>query len=148
MTRKFYDGKLYLVFGIVTLALVFIISAISSYSHFVVEPEVRTLLDAGENIDENFRKAYIILREPQLFAGYEQFDGDSRRIEKFIESFDKLVYSGLGIMPDHKAHLEILLERRVSGTVLGYKTAVFVLIISLMSWLMYFLEKRQQKKES
>ena len=148
MTRKFYDGKLYLVFGIVTLALVFIISAISSYSHFVVEPEVRTLLATSENIDENYRKAYIILREPQLFAGYEQFDGDSRRIEKFIESFDELVYSGLGLMPDHKVHLEILLERRVSGTILGYKTAVFVLIISLMSWLMFFLEKRQQRKES
>ena len=145
MTRKFYDGKLYLVFGIVTLALVFIISAISSYSHFVVEPEVRTLLATSENIDENYRKAYIILREPQLFAGYEQFDGDSRRIEKFIESFDELVYSGLGLMPDHKVHLEILLERRVSGTILGYKTAVFILIISLMSWLMFFLEKRQQR---
>lgn len=148
MIRKIYDGKIYFVFGIVTLIIACIIGSISSYSYFGIEPEVRTLLDAETDVDENYRKAYILLRDPQLFAGYEHFDGESGRIKKFLESFDNLLYSGLGITPENKYHLEILLERRISGRMLGYKTMVFMLLISLLSWIMFFIEKRQQKKES
>ncbi|MCL1910859.1 MAG: hypothetical protein FWG13_01480 [Leptospirales bacterium] len=148
MTHKIYDGKLYFFFGIASLALAVILGGISSYSKFIVEPEIRGCLNAADETGENYKKAYILLRKPQIFAGYEHFDAHSIPINKILETFDQMVYAGLPINQDYGQYLEVLLKRREDGAALGLKTTLFVLIVSMLSWVMFFMEKNDLKKQA
>jgi hypothetical protein len=141
--RKINDSRLYLYFGAVTLALALVVGAISSYSIFSVEPGIRALLNAPSDINGNYRKAYLFLRNPQIFAGYERFDAEGSGARRFIEHFDEAIYSGSEITADQKQYLELLLERRQGGSALGIKTMFYILLVSFLSWIMYFVEKRQ-----
>ena len=140
---KINDSRLYFYFGIVTLVLALVLGAISSYSIFIVEPKIRTCLNAGTDINQNYRKAYILLRNPQIFAGYERFDAEGSGVKRFIEHFDEMVYYGIEITADQKQYLDLLLQRRVKGASLGVKTMVYLLLVSFLSWIMFFVERRQ-----
>jgi len=146
MTLKIYDGNLYFFFGIASLTIAVILGGISSYSRFVVESKIRGYLEAPYETDENYKKAYILLRDPQLFAGYEHFDAHSIAINKILETFDQMVYAELIIPQDYNQYLEVLLKRREDGAMLGFKTALFVFIVSILSWTMFLLEKNDLKK--
>lgn len=141
--RTIYDGKLYLYFGIATMVLALITGAVSAYSTFVVEPEIRKYLDADSDISKNYKKAYVLLREPQIFAGYDRFDHEDSGVKRFIEHFDEMVYYGIEMTPDQKQYLELLYQRREKGAALGMKTMVYILLVSLLAWTMFFIERRQ-----
>lgn len=144
MNQKPYDGKLYLTFSIVLLIIAILIGGISAYSVFYVEPKIKAFLD-GET-DEDWRQAYVLLREPQLFAGYDNFDRESLGLKNLLTYFDEIVYSGASAAPEYRHYLELLLNRRESGAQLGLKTAAFALILSLFSLGMFFLEKNTLMK--
>ncbi|MCL2025868.1 MAG: hypothetical protein FWG92_03580 [Leptospirales bacterium] len=146
MAHKTYDGNLYFFFGIISLSIVIILGAISSYSKFIVEPEIRGYLEAPYETDDNYKNAYILLRKPQIFAGYEHFDAHSIAMNKILETFDQMIYAGLVIPEDYGQYLEILLKRREDGAMLGFKTALFVFILSMLSWVMFFIERKDLKK--
>ena len=148
MTHKTYDGRLYFFFGIISLSIVIILGAISSYSKFVVELDIHDYLEAPYGTGDNYKNAYILLRDPQLFAGYEHFDARSIAINKILEIFDQMIYAELVIPEDHKQYLEVLLKRREDGAMLGFKTALFVFIISMLSWVMFFIERNDLKKRT
>lgn len=144
MKTKPYDGKIYLVFGLVVLAISLIVAGTSAYSIFSVEPKVRLLLDSENEAD--WRRAYVALREPQVFAGYDNFDRESMGVKRLLSFFDEAVYSGTGIASDQLQYLELLLERRHSGSVLGFKSAAFCLIVSILSFVMFVAEILSARK--
>ncbi len=142
--KKFDDSRLYLYFAAVTLAVAIIIGAISHYSILVVEPSVERLLSAKEGIDKNYKEAYLILRNPQLFAGYSNFDTD--RVKNSLTYFDSKIYSGEKIEPASKMYLEVLLDRRKEGSILGKKTMAFFLLLSFIAWILYFYERKTSQE--
>jgi len=140
--KKINDSGLYFYFAIVASSLTVILAVVSFYSFFNVEKEVKDLLAAKDNISENYRKAYLILRDPQVFAGYEHFDGQGSSVKTSIVYFDQLIYSGVEIRETDKKYLEILLGRRESGSRLGRNTMFYTLLLSIISWALFFFEKK------
>ncbi|PKL38008.1 MAG: hypothetical protein CVV44_12630 [Spirochaetae bacterium HGW-Spirochaetae-1] len=139
----FNDTKLYFYFAIVTLALALITASLSAYSRFSVEPRIHSLLNSENNMQDNYRQAYILLRNPQIFALYEHFDIDGMKIKNSLIYFDNKVYEGKEFIPDEKKYLELLLQRRTDGSQLGFNTVVYLLIVSFLAWAMFFYERRK-----
>ncbi len=141
------DRKLYLYFSLTTIIIGIVLALIWSYSAFLIEPEIEGLLSNEENISDNFKKAYEMLKDPQIFARYEHFDSISKPIEDIIESFDNKVKENEEFGINDKIYLHILMERRKLGAQLTRNTSVFFVILSILGWLFYFLEIRQVKKQ-
>lgn len=145
---KVNDTKLYFVFSIITLALTIILASISYYSILFVEPEVLRLVNAQDNINENYKKAYALLRDPQIFARYENFDRESRWIRTTIIPYmDNKIYYSRDFTPDEKDYLLTLLSRRQQGSELGRNTAIFFLLLTLLGFGFYFFERHKVSKE-
>lgn len=145
--KKIDDSKIYLVSAVTTLAVGIILGAIAFYSILYVEPKVETYLSARDNISSNYKKAYLILRDPQLFAGYSYFDAEGVSVKNSLAFFDKRVYNGEEIDINRKAYLDLLLERRKKGSVLTRNTMAFFLILSLVFWGVFVQERRSIKPE-
>ncbi|MCP4135365.1 MAG: hypothetical protein GY754_30630 [bacterium] len=143
-SKKIDDSKLYFYFGIVTLVLAIIVGSASFYSILMVEPEVDALLKANENTGANVKKAYLILRNPQVFAKYEKFDSKEKVVHATLKDFDKMIYNGDTIPADNHLYMYSLLKRRQSGSRLGRNTMSFLLLLSVISWLFFIYEKKQQ----
>ncbi|HEY1406906.1 MAG TPA: hypothetical protein VF857_09880 [Spirochaetota bacterium] len=164
---KYNDTKIYKWFTIVTFSVGVILGAISYYSILHVEPTIKKLLDEGSNIQITEKmtdaekiearakmsvymtEAYKRLRNPQLFARYENFDFFSDRIRsKFLPRFDQMVSEKAVITKEYRPYLEILLERRAQGSRLGRNTMVFFFLLSLAGALFLLWERRSVKKAS
>ncbi len=173
--KKIDDSKLYLYFALVTLIISIILGITSFTSILGVEKKVEQLLSVKENPDKSFKEAYLLLRDPQIFARYQHFDTEqdlhlslssARRFDleskdslrellantypgttvmKAIRYFDKKIYSGMSIEPDEKKYLEVLLDRRKKGARLGRNTMIFTLFLSFFSGLFYLYERRSLK---
>ena len=170
--KKIDDSKLYLYFGLVTLVIGILLGIVSFYSILSVEKKVTGYLTAKDNVSLNLKKAYLLLRNPQLFGRYEYFDTEQdlhqgytsalklglekkENLEKIIAAtysgktvkdalryFDNKVYYGKDLTSDESKYLEVLLDRRKKGSVLGRNTMIFVLSLSLISLFLFFVEKR------
>lgn len=140
---KINDKNILIAFIITPLAVALILAAISAYSLFSVEPRVEKLLSSPDTLKE----AYTQLREPQLFAGYKNWDREGNGVFNTIRFFDNRVFYGAGIRPEEKPYLELLLERRHAGAMLGIKTAVFLFLVSFMGAIALAVEVRSGKKE-
>lgn len=141
--KKIDDSKIYGIFALVTLSLAIVVGAISAYSLVAVEPEVKALLAAEEPVSESYKKAYLILRDPQVFGLYEHFDSEGRTIKNSLRYFDGKVDRNEEFKAEEKKYLELLLNRRHGGARLGINSMVFLLILTLIGGGMYLVEKRQ-----
>ncbi len=180
MKKMFNDKKLYLYFGLAVSGITLILAIISFYSILYVQPSVKKLLAEKDKtrISASYKKAYIMLRDPQLFALYENFDTDLHLSNKFeiakkrkLESkaalhkqyansysgsvvknqlirFDKMIYSGIELTADQKIYLEALLDRRIKGAQLGRNTMFYCLIITILTFAFYFYEKRSMANKN
>lgn len=140
--KKIDDSRIYLVAAVTALAVAVILAAVAFYSILSVEPKVEQLLSAKDNISDSYKKAYLILRDPQVFAGYSNFDAEGVSVKNSLAFFDKRVYNGEEIDTNRKAYLELLLERRKKGSVLTRNTMVFFLVLSLVFWALFIQERR------
>src|SRR4030042_2720754 len=140
--KKIDDRKVYLITAITALAVGLLLAAVSFYSILIVEPKVEGLLSATDNIDKNFKRAYLILRDPQVFAGYGYFDAEGISVKNSLVFFDKRIYFGEEIESTRKAYLELLLDRRKKGSVLGRNTMAFFLILSMVFWALFIQERK------
>ena len=143
--KKIIDSKLYLGFAIVCLAISAILACVSLYSILFVEKEVKQLLTIEPYKDKSgdYGKAYLKLRNPQIFAGYEFFDVEDSVIKKILSYFDSKIASNEAIDEQDSEYLFVLLDRRVLGSSLGIKTSIFVLILSILSFLAFLYEKKR-----
>lgn len=138
------DKKLYFYFSIVTVVIGIILAVIAYYSILVVEPEVRELLSKKENINENYKKAYVILKDPQIFARYQHFDSLAP-IKAIFKNFDSKLKKNEEFNQNDLVYLQdVLLERRVLGSELTRNTMIFFFLLSIMGWLFYFSEFRKK----
>jgi hypothetical protein len=140
--KKIDDSKVYLITAITALAVGLVLAAVSFYSILIVEPKVEGLLSATDNIDKNFKRAYLILRDPQVFAGYGYFDVEGISVKNSLAFFDKRIYFGEEIDSSRKAYLELLLDRRKKGSVLGRNTMAFFLVLSMVFWALFIQERK------
>lgn len=141
------DGKIYLAGGLVTIVAAVFLAVVSFYSILVVEPRVDRLLTEGEKLDRDgmdlkFREAYLVLRNPQLFAGYTHFDMEGVTVKNVLMYFDRKVYNGEYLEIMGRDYLQLLLRRRMKGSTLGRNTMVFMLVVSLAFWIAYAHERR------
>ena len=145
---KINDIRLYLYFSIITLVIGLVLGAVSYYSILVVEPRAQNLINSQGNVNQNFRIAYGILRNPQLFARFEHFDRDARWIRDVVIPYmDERVYQSRTFSPDDRAYLEALLKRRQEGSNLGRNSMVFFLLLSLLGAGFSSVEKRKVKAQ-
>ncbi len=162
--KKINDSKLYRNTSIVMLLIGLILGAISYYSVWFVEPEIKELLQKGSDIkflandssdvkekkiieaNKYYKKAYVKLRDPQIFARYEEFDQKSKRIKIWITQFDQLVYEGRNFREDAYNYLNIFFERREQGAALGRITMAFFFLLSLAAFVFYLTERKFRKK--
>ncbi len=170
--KKIDDSKLYLYFGLVTLVIGILLGINFLYSALSVEKKVRELLASKDNVSQNFKKAYILLRDPQIFARHEYFDTEQdlhsayksaielklekkedldkiigstypgRTVREALRYFDNKVYYGKEITSDEKRYLEVLLDRRYKGARLGRNTMIFILLLSAVSACLFFVERK------
>ncbi len=140
--KKINDSKIYLTLALVTLAVGIVLGGVSFYSILVVEPNVERLLADRSAIDANHKQAYLLLRDPQVFAGYGYFDAEGISIRNSLAFFDKRIYSGEEIDATRTAYLDLLLDRRKKGSVLGRNTMVFFLLLSLVFFALAYQERR------
>lgn len=137
---KINDKKIYIAFIITPLAFALILGSVSLYSFYIKEPRVTKFLSSQDTLKE----AFIELREPQLFAGYKNWDREGTAVLNTIRFFDNRVYFGAGIRPEEKPYIELLLKRRHAGAMLGFKTAAFLLLVSICGAAALLLEMREE----
>lgn len=143
--KKIDDTKIYLIAAAATLVVGIVLGAIAFYSILSVEPKVEKLLAAKDNIDSNFKQAYLILRNPQVFAGYSNYDADGVSVKNSLIFFDKRIYNGEELDSSRKAYLELLLDRRKKGSILTRNTMIFFIVLSLVFWAVFIQERRVVK---
>ncbi len=145
--KRINDSRLYFWFASSALALGLITGAISSYSYFFVEPEVRELLNKDRDYHKNYSAAYVILRDPQIFALYEHFDAEGAAVKNSLRYFDSRISSGAEFDRQDKKYLEVLMDRREKGSLLGMKSMFFLFIISLLGWAAFAFEKVSRRRD-
>jgi hypothetical protein len=143
--KKINDGKLYFYFIIITFAIGILLGLIFSYSAFYVEPEIKQLILSEENINENYKNAFIKLKNPQIFARYENFDQAGMRIKTIIRVYDEKIEKNVIFEKNDKRYLELLLERREMGALLTRNTMIFFFLLSVLGLIFYVYEAKQNK---
>ncbi|MBP7602421.1 MAG: hypothetical protein KBA15_00710 [Spirochaetes bacterium] len=143
--KKIDDSRLYLWFTAVTLGIALVCGALAVYSMVRVEPKIEALLAAEDDAASAYREAYLMLRDPQIFARYENFDVAAQPVKFILRDFDRRVSAGEALTADDGLYLGILLERRQLGSELTRNTAVFFALLSLFGLGMFLYERRSLK---
>jgi len=140
--EKINDRNIYISIAITTLVLGIFCISISLYSRLVVEPKAEKLI----SLPETMKQGYILLREPQLFAGYKYWDSEGLAVENSLRYFDFVIANDGEIKAEERPYLELILNRRRSGSTLGIKTAIFLFIVSSIAFAAFIFE--QPKKSA
>jgi hypothetical protein len=143
--KNFNDKRIYFIFACVTLVCAMILAMVSGYSRLFVEPEIEKLLSAGENIEQNYARAYVKLREPQIFGGYDRYDREGARVMNSLKYFDEKMISGKAFVKDDLKYLKLLENRRIKGSQLGLKTVIYCMVLSCIGWIMVLIERKQTR---
>ncbi|MCL2154395.1 MAG: hypothetical protein FWH53_01885 [Leptospirales bacterium] len=138
--KKIDDSKIYLTIFIVPLIIAVIISGISLYSIIVVESKARALIDS--EVSKSMKEGYIMLRKGGLFGKHNHWDIDGDIVRKSIRYYDNQLYNEAELTKDDKRYLNEILNRRESGSNLGIKTSLFLLIVSITGLAAYIFEKK------
>ena len=139
--KKINDSKIYLTIFIAPLIIAAIIGGISLYSIVVVEPKAKALINS-ENSD-SMKEGYIMLRKGGLFSKHNYWDIDGDIVRKSIRYYDNQIYNNIELTKDDKRYLNEILHRRESGSNLGIKTSIFLLLVSLTGLIAYIIERRK-----
>ncbi len=137
--KKINDTKIYLSIIIAPLIIAMLLGSISLYSKLIVEKKAKSLIAS----ESTMKEGYLLLREPQLFGGYKYWDSDGMAVKNSLRYFDSRIFNGGDIKPDEKIYLQLILNRRSSGSELGIKTAVFLLIVSFTGFIAYMIERKK-----
>ncbi len=133
------DSRIYISLIATSLVIAAFVGGVSLYSRLFVEPKARTLMASSETVKEG----YVLLREPQLFGGYKNWDSDGMAVKNSLRYFDNKIFNGDKITDDEKVYIELILKRREQGSDLGIKSAIFLLIVSLTGAAAYIVERKR-----
>lgn len=143
--KKPDDKIIYIAFIAATLAAAVIMGSVSLYSRVYIEPKIVHHLEKGGADSMEFHRAYILLRDPQIFAGYKYWDSDGIPARNTLRYFDSKIFNDREIIPAEKPYLELLLSRREAGSTLGLKTAAFFFLFSLVGSAAFLIYRRGDK---
>lgn len=143
--KKIDDSKLYLYFSIIVFVLGILLGLVFLYSAYIVEPEIKNLLSSEENINENLKRAYNKLKNPQIFARYQNFDNTAMPIKNIMQVYDKKISANEPFDKNDKMYLQLLMDRRELGADLTRNTAIFFFILTVLGMLFYFYELKQKR---
>ena len=145
--KQINDSKLYLLLSAVAFTLFILLITIFLYSKILIEMPAEKLINSELDINRNYREAYFLLRDPQIFALYENFDIEGRRVLISLRILDnKMITKGL-LNKDDKRYLVSLLERRSKGSHLSLYTSVFFSMLFIIFLILYKTEKSGIKHE-
>lgn len=138
---KFDDAKIYFYFSIAVLVAGILFGLPGIYSKMVTEPAIEKLLtqDAGS---QKLKQAYIMLRNPHIFAGYDRYDEAGAGIEYILKEFDTRVAEQKEFTANDTMYLELLLLRRQQGSDLSIKTMIFFFLLSILGVIGLIIEKK------
>lgn len=156
------DKKVFLIIFAVSAAFCLFFGSVSLYSKVFVERKVNILVSEIEKevaavnassaaeqdeqkleeINKKYKQAYLLVRKPQMFAGYKNFDGKSFAIKNVIQQFDQIVFTKIEFPLNSYHYINYLLQRRVQGSGLGIYTALVLLMITLGSGFFYIKERK------
>ena len=142
---KFNDTKIYLYFSIAMLVAGILFGLPGIYSRFVTEPSIESFLRENAAGDE-LKQAYLMLRNPHIFAGYDRFDEGGAGIEYILKEFDNRIDQKQDLTANDRVYLEVLLQRRVQGSDLSIKTMMFFILLSMLGGIGYVIEKNYDNK--
>jgi|WetSurSiteA1Bulk_404760.scaffolds.fasta_scaffold233175_1 hypothetical protein len=146
---KINDKKLYFWFAVAAIIITAVLALVSFYSLKVTEPAILAAIEKGEKAsspeetDKYFKEAYLQMRNGYIFAKYEYYDAEAASIKNIIKKFDEIVSKNEKFPSEYGVYLKNILERRHLGGVLGRNTMFFFLIISVLSFGMFLLERRK-----
>jgi hypothetical protein len=140
--KKPDDKIIYIVFIAATLVAALFFGGISLYSRISVEPKAASLIENAGDDSSKLNEAYILLRDPQLFAGYKYWDSDGIPARNTLRYFDNKLFNGKDIVSAEKPYLKILLGRRIAGSTLGIKTAFFFLGFAVIGAAAFIIYRR------
>jgi len=141
---KFDDRKIYVYFSIAVLVAGILFGLPGIYSKMVTEPAIEKLLTQDAD-SQKLKQAYIILRNPHIFAGYDRFDEAGAGIEYILKEFDNRVAEQKEFTSNDILYLELLLQRRQQGSDLSIKTMIYFLLLSVLGLIGLFIEKKTSK---
>ncbi|HOJ29936.1 MAG TPA: hypothetical protein PL059_12765 [Spirochaetota bacterium] len=142
---KFDDSKIYFYFSIAVLVAGILFGLPGIYSKMVTEPAIEKLL--AQNTDsQKLKQAYIMLRNPHIFAGYDRYDEAGAGIEYILKEFDNRVAQQKEFTSNDAMYLELLLVRRQQGSDLSIKTMIYFILLSLLGVTALAIEKHVNKK--
>ncbi|MDH7552939.1 MAG: hypothetical protein QHH74_04720 [Spirochaetota bacterium] len=142
---KFDDSKIYFYFSIAVLVAGILFGLPGIYSKMVTEPAIEKLL--VQNTDsQKLKQAYIMLRNPHIFAGYDRYDEAGAGIEYILKEFDNRVAQQKEFTSNDAMYLELLLLRRQQGSDLSIKTMIYFILLSLLGVTALAIEKHVNKK--
>ncbi len=144
--KRINDSRLYFYFIIITFTIGIILGLIFAYSAIFVEPEIRRLLSGEDNIGENYKTAFVKLKDPQIFARYENFDQPGMRIKTIIRVYDEKIEKNILFEKNDGRYLELLLERREMGALLTRNTMIFFFLLSAVGLIFYIYEVKRNKQ--
>ncbi len=136
------DSKIFLGAALAFLALAIFFAAPALYSRLSVEVKAANLLQKHPHDAQKMKEAYLLLRQPQLFAGYERFDSKGVVVQNTLRYIDSKLFKGAEIAESDGQYIKLLLERRAAGSNLGLKTAVFFAIMAFLSFLARIREQK------
>ena len=141
---KFDDRKIYVYFSIAVLVAGILFGLPGIYSKMVTEPAIEKLLTQDAD-SQKLKQAYIMLRNPHIFAGYDRFDEAGAGIEYILKEFDNRVAEQKEFTSNDILYLELLLQRRQQGSDLSIKTMIYFLLLSVLGLIGLFIEKKTSK---
>ncbi len=140
------DRKIYAAFTMVFLLAGILALVPSAYSALCTEKKAETLLSDAQSTAEfdsgKLTEAYILLRNPGIFAGYENFDSEGIAVKNTLRYMDSKIFTGSPIKESDGVYVKLLLERRGAGSNLGIKSAVFSFILSILGFSAMKLERK------
>ncbi|MBN1499066.1 MAG: hypothetical protein JW982_02840 [Spirochaetes bacterium] len=157
---KTREKKIYFYIFAATLVISCLIGSVSIFSRMVIEVKADKLLTDAialadradmssistadlKIINEKYKEAYILIRKPQLFAAYKNFDDQSRAIKKILQQYDQVASGNGAFEPDSFIYINYLLNRRKSGSYLGIYTALVFLAMAAVSGATLLLTKSE-----
>nr|MBP8178274.1 hypothetical protein [Spirochaetota bacterium] len=84
----FNDTKMYTYFAIAMFIVALLFGLPGLYSTFITEPAIESLIYHDNPSSQQLKQAYIMLRKPHIFAGYNRYDEVGAGIEYILKDFD------------------------------------------------------------
>ncbi len=142
------NSKLYLGTALVFLLVSILLAVLVAFNRFVEEPAIASALEKGKEDPSFCAEAYLTLRDPHVFAGYDRFDSKGRAVVTILRYFDRLLYEKKSPDEGCDRYLVFLFDRWKAGVHLAAVSLAYTGPVSLIALLLFLFEWRRGERPS